>query len=169
MDGSHTIKKCYEITDKVQQCVMNQLRVHNVCFEGMILKPNMVTKGFDNPSENNPEEVAYYTVKALSKNLPSSVPGVAFLSGGQPEEQASVNLNAINQMPKHTAPWNLSFSYGRTLQTTVLSAWKGDWDNTDAAQEILLARCKANSEAALGKYKGGDGSMESDFVADYKY
>lgn len=86
----------------------------------MILKPNMVTHGIDHPSENNPEEVAYFTVKSLSKNLPATVPGVTFLSGGQPEEQASVNLNAINKMPKHTAPWNLSFSYGRALQTTVL-------------------------------------------------
>ena len=80
-----------------------------------------------------------------------------------------MNLNAINKMPKHTAPWNLSFSYGRALQTTVLQVWKGDWDNTDAAQEILIARCKANYEAALGIYKGGDGSTKSDFVADYKY
>lgn len=82
MDGSHPIKKCYEVTDKVHQKVVEMLKVHGVTFEGMILKPNMVTKGFDHPSENIPEEVAYFTVKALSKNIPSQVPGVTFLSGG---------------------------------------------------------------------------------------
>lgn len=94
----------------------------------------MVTKGFDHPEDNHPEKVAYWTIKNLSKNLPSCVPGVTFLSGGQSEEQASVNLNAINNMPTATRPWNLSFSYGRALQRTVLDTWLGDFENnTEAA------------------------------------
>lgn len=113
MDGNHSIQKCYEVSDKVLQCVVGQLKAQNLLLEGLVLKPNMVTKGFDAPGKNIPEEVAYYTLKNLSKNLPANVPGVTFLSGGQPEEQASLNLNAINNMPKQ--PWNLSFSFGRAL------------------------------------------------------
>jgi len=150
--------------------VVGQLKAQNLLLEGLVLKPNMVTKGFDHPGKNVPEEVAYHTIKNLSKNLPSCVPGVTFLSGGQAEEQASLNLNAINSFPQGTAPWNLSFSYGRALQTSVLQAWKGDFENnTKAAQDALYARGKANSEAALGIYTGGQGSIATDFVPDYKY
>jgi fructose-bisphosphate aldolase class I len=97
------------------------------------------------------------------------VPGITFLSGGQPEETASLNLNAINQLAEIKHPWNMSFSFGRALQSTVLKEWGGKPENVEKAQAALLERCKSNSEAALGKYKGGKGSTESDFVANYKY
>lgn len=115
MDGSHDIETCYKWSDKVLQTVVGQLKAQNLMLEGLVLKPNMVTKGFDHPSENDPEQVAYYTLKNLSKNLPACVPGITFLSGGQSEEQATLNLNAINRMKTKIAPWNISFSYGRAL------------------------------------------------------
>lgn len=127
----------------------------------------MVTNGSTSKEINNPEQVAFLTMKNLSKNLPASVPGVTFLSGGQSEEQATLNLNAMNNLPQGAAPWNLSFSFGRALQQTVLQAWKGDMSNEKAAQDALLARGKACSEAALGIYKGGPDADPKDFVPDY--
>lgn len=119
-DGDHDINTCYKISDRVLQIVVQELKSQNLCLEGMVLKPNMVTKGSENQERNNPEQVAFLTIKNLSKNLPAAVPGVTFLSGGQSEEMATLNLNAMNNFPQATAPWNLSFSFGRALQQTVL-------------------------------------------------
>lgn len=118
-----------------------------------------------------PEEIAEYTVTTLRRTVPAAVPGVVFLSGGQSEEEATVNLNAMNKL-KVLKPWTLSFSFGRALQSSTLKTWGGKKENVGAAQAGFLARCKANSEATLGKYGGGGAgglASESLYVEGYKY
>lgn len=118
-----------------------------------------------------PEVIAEYTVTALRRTVPAAVPGIVFLSGGQSEEQATLNLNAMNKLLV-LKPWTLSFSFGRALQQSTLKTWGGKKENVAKAQEVFLARCKGNSEATLGKYDGGSGTglaSESLYVKDYKY
>jgi len=168
MDGSHDIKKCAQVTEAVLAATYKYLNDHHVVLEGTLLKPNMVLAGTECKTPASDAECGFYTLRALQRAVPSAVPGINFLSGGQSEEGASNTLNAINKAegPK---PWNISFSYGRALQKSCLAAWKGDKANVPAAQQALLVRCKANSEASVGKYAGGTGSTESLFVKDYKY
>ena len=122
-DGDHSIVTCAEVSEKVFTAVQSAIIKYKLVQEGLLWKPNMVTKGADCKDETSAEEVAFYTVRTLSRTIPPAVPGITFLSGGQAEETASLNLNAINKLafPKH--PWNMSFSYGRALQTSVLNAW----------------------------------------------
>lgn len=118
-----------------------------------------------------PEVIAEYTVAALRRTVPPAVPGIVFLSGGQSEEEATVNLNAMNKL-EVLKPWTLSFSFGRALQQSTLKTWGGKKENVSKAQEGFLARCQANSEATLGKYSGGSASglaSESLYVKGYKY
>ncbi|KAF2307592.1 hypothetical protein GH714_029974 [Hevea brasiliensis] len=119
-----------------------------------------------------PEVIAEYTVRALQRTVPAAVPAIVFLSGGQSEEEATLNLNAMNRL-KTKKPWSLSFSFGRALQQSTLKAWAGKEENVKKAQDAFLVRCKANSEATLGTYKGdatlGEGAAESLHVKDYKY
>merc|ERR1719201_2505320 len=124
--------------------------------EGTLLKPNMVTPGSQSEVAP-PEKIAWYTVRTLSRSIVPALPGVVFLSGGQSEESASLNLNAMNKLQNIQRPWSLTFSYGRALQQSVLKAWKGSDANIAAAQKELMIRSKANSEANLGTYKGGAG------------
>lgn len=115
--------------------------------------------------------VAEYTVAALRRTVPAAVPGIVFLSGGQSEEEATLNLNAINKL-EVLKPWTLSFSFGRALQQSTLKIWSGKKENVGKAQEVFLGRCKANSEATLGTYGGGIGggsASESLYVPGYKY
>jgi len=130
----------------------------------------MVTPGHSSPTYKTtpPEQVGKYTVTVLQHVLPPVVPGVTFLSGGQSEEEASRNLNAINQYPGRK-PWILSFSYGRALQASCLDAWRGKKENVPKAQQALLIRAKANSEASLGKYAGSESGNQSLYVENYKY
>jgi fructose-bisphosphate aldolase, class I len=119
----------------------------------------------------SPEVIGEYTVTALRRTVPAAVPGIVFLSGGQSEEQATLNLDAMNKLDV-VKPWTLSFSFGRALQQSTLKTWAGKKENVGKAQEVFLARCKANSEATLGKYGGGSGTglaSESLYVKDYKY
>jgi len=118
-------------------------------FEGILLKPAMVTPGADCSKRASPEKVADMTLKLLTRRVPPAVPGIMFLSGGQSELEATLNLNAMNQSPN---PWHVSFSYARALQNTVLKTWQGQESNVKAAQEALMRRAKANSDAQLGKY-----------------
>jgi fructose-bisphosphate aldolase class I len=129
----------------------------------------MVTPGQSSAKKSTPEEIAWYTVRTLSRSIVPALPGVCFLSGGQSEEEASLNLNAMAQLSGIQKPWYLTFSYGRALQQSVLKAWQGNPENVAAAQAVLLERAKANGEATLGKYAGGTGATESQFVANYKY
>ncbi|KAF2300747.1 hypothetical protein GH714_015479 [Hevea brasiliensis] len=128
------------------------LNDHHVLLEGTLLKPNMVTPGSDSPKVK-PEVVAEYTVRALQRTVPPAVPAIVFLSGGQSEEEATINLNAMNKL-KGKKPWSLTFSFGRALQQSTLKAWAGKEENVKKAQAAFHVRCKANSEATLGAYKG---------------
>ena len=137
--------------------------------EGCLLKPNMVSPGQAHATRATAGEVAMYTVRTLSRTMVPALPGVTFLSGGSSEEDASLFLSAMNKIANIPRPWSLTFSYGRALQTSVLKAWSGSADNVAAAQAVLLVSCKRNGDASLGKYEGGTGAKESDFVANYKY
>ncbi|XP_021743337.1 fructose-bisphosphate aldolase, cytoplasmic isozyme-like [Chenopodium quinoa] len=170
VDGTHDIDRCAEVSERVLAACYKALNDHHVLLEGTLLKPNMVTPGSES-KKVAPEVIAEYTVRTLQRTVPPAVPGVMFLSGGQSEEEATLNLNAMNKL-QTKKPWTLSFSYGRALQQSTLKAWSGKEENVPKAQEVFLARAKANSEATLGKYQGGAGgadASESLHVKDYKY
>jgi fructose-bisphosphate aldolase class I len=169
MDGDHTIEKCADVAEHVQNTVVGELIAQKCMLEGLIIKPSMVTEGADCPKKATPEDVAFYTVRTLSRTIPAAVPGITFLSGGQSEEKASQNLNAINNIGTLRRPWNLSFSFGRALQNSVLSTWNGKPENIKAAQDRLCERVQASSEAAYGKYGGGKGDNVDTFVKGYTY
>ena len=130
-DGDHDIDTCLKASQKVYASVVKALHDNNIYFEGMLLKPNMITPGATNKNRANvtPQEIAHKTVVALSRTLPAAVPGVNFLSGGQSEEDATLNLNAMNQLKDLKTPWTLSFSYGRALQHSCIKAWNGKFMN----------------------------------------
>ncbi|KAL9265268.1 Fructose-bisphosphate aldolase 2, chloroplastic-like protein [Drosera capensis] len=169
LDGEHGIERTFEVAQKVWAEVFFFLAQNNVLFEGILLKPSMVTPGAECKDRATPEQVADYTLKLLYRRIPPAVPGIMFLSGGQSEVEATQNLNAMNQKPH---PWHVSFSYARALQNTCLKTWGGRPENVQAAQEALLTRAKANSLAQLGKYTGEGESEESKkgmFVKGYVY
>jgi len=153
MDGPHGIEVQAWVTEKVQAATMKALSDVNIEWEGMLLKPNMILPGTDSGTTATPEEVAKYTVEGLKRTLPSAVPGITFLSGGQSEEEATKNLNAMNKLYPD-APWALSFSFGRALQASVLKAWDGKEENIEAAQKLFYALAKVNGEASLGTFEG---------------
>ena len=150
MDGSHTIERCEKVTTETLSLVFSELLEHRVALEGTLLKPNMVLSGKDCPEQAGVAEVAGATVRCLRRTVPSAVPGIVFLSGGQSPEQATLHLSAMNAMGRH--PWELSFSYGRALQEPVLKAWKGDPANVAAAQRAFHHRARCNGAARAGKY-----------------
>lgn len=167
-DGTHDIRKCAEVTERVLSACYKALNDQHVLLEGTLLKPNMVTSGSDAPKVSS-DIVAKFTVRCLQRTVPPAVPGIMFLSGGQSEEEATLNLNAMNAL-QTLKPWTLSFSYGRALQESVLKTWAGEKKNWVAAQRVLYNRAKANSEAVLGKYRGDSGGEAGNlFVRDYKY
>jgi len=172
-DGTHTIEQCWEATKKVQAACVQALHDHHVDFKGMMLKPNMVTPGSTSGQKVGAIDIAKFTVSCLMTTLPPAVPAVVFLSGGQGEEEATMNLNEMNKLSgEFKRPWSLTFSYGRALQASVLKAWQGKAENLKAGQENLWVRAKANGEANLGKYAGGAGgaaAASSLFEANYKY
>ncbi|CAF4108620.1 unnamed protein product, partial [Rotaria magnacalcarata] len=155
-EGDHDLETCQRVTEKVLAATYKALSEHHVFLEGTLLKPNMVTAGFDCKKKYTAEDIARATVTALQRTVPVAVPGICFLSGGQSEEDASINLNAINQY-QGKKPWALTFSYGRALQASVLSTWAGKSENVSSAQEQLLKRAQANGAAAKGEYGGGAG------------
>ena len=150
MDGTHTIEESYDLTIETLHTVFYELASQGVQLEGMVLKPNMVLSGYDCATQASVEQVASMTVDCFMNTVPAAVPGIAFLSGGQSDELATAHLNAMNQIDGK--PWNLTFSYGRALQTPALSGWGGSADNVPAAQEAFLKRAKLNSLATLGQY-----------------
>lgn len=151
LDGNHSIDQCKTVTEAVQAAVFHALHKHGVELEYIILKPSMVVPGKDCPEQAGSGEIAEKTLHQLRRTVPAAVPGIAFLSGGQTPEEATVNLNAINQM-RQNAPWELSFSYGRALQQPVLQAWQGNSENVGAAQNALYKRAKLNGTARHGLY-----------------
>ncbi|MEJ8309223.1 class I fructose-bisphosphate aldolase [Agrobacterium larrymoorei] len=148
--GTHSIDRCAEVTEWVLRTVFTDLYDARVNLEGMILKPNMVIDG-KNARKAGVEEVAEKTIKVLKATVPTAVPGIAFLSGGQSSEEATAHLSAINA--SHDLPWSVTFSYGRALQETALHAWGGKAENVAAGQRAFRHRAEMNSLAALGNWK----------------
>jgi fructose-bisphosphate aldolase class I len=177
MDGTHTLERCCEVTEEVLRTVFNQLYTQQVTLEGMILKPNMVLPGLTCPPQEEVKEVAIgeqqyqvrltdrqedevedvdevadATVRCLLRAVPAAVPGIAFLSGGQPAELASARLNAMNVRFKSRLPWALAFSFARAIQQPALEIWKGDEAHASAAQQALYHRARCNRAARRGEY-----------------
>ena len=160
MDGNHDLKKCLSVTQEVLQIVFDQLHKQRILLEGMILKPNMVLPGADSSDQSNVDEIAEATVKCLLRNVPAAVPGVAFLSGGQPSKAASAHLNAMNHQYKSELPWALTFSFSRALQYPSLEIWNGKDENIKKAQDALYHRAKCNQAAVEGNYSANMESVE---------
>jgi fructose-bisphosphate aldolase class I len=153
MDGDHSIEMCEWVTERTLNRTFAELKSQRVDLEGMVLKPNMVLSGADADDRAVAQAVARATVDCFRRTIPAAVPGIAFLSGGQGDEEATVNLDAINKIAKaENAPWELSFSYGRGLQATPLSIWGGNPDNIPAAQKAFLERSIATAAAREGEY-----------------
>jgi fructose-bisphosphate aldolase, class I len=156
MDGpvaSHDIDRCYEVTEAVLNAVFNELYEADVRLEGMVLKPNMVIAGKNAKKQASPDEVAEKTLRCLKATVPAAVPGIAFLSGGQSDEEATRHLSLLNQLGPH--PWRLTFSYGRALQAAALRAWGGKAANVKAAQAAFEHRARMNGLATLGQWNAG--------------
>jgi fructose-bisphosphate aldolase class I len=152
MDGAHTLEQCHKVTEETLRTVFIQLNCQRVLLEGMILKPNMVLPGLAYPTQESMDEVADATVNCLLRTVPAAVPGVAFLSGGQPSELASARLNAMNVRFKSQMPWALTFSFSRALQQPALEIWQGKEANVLVAQQALLHRARCNRAARHGEY-----------------
>jgi len=151
MDGDHDIDRCYRVTEWVLKEVFQQLYYNRVALEGMVLKPNMVIAGKKCARQASVAEVAEKTVKLLKACVPAAVPGIAFLSGGQSDEEATAHLDAMNKIGG--LPWRLTFSYGRALQHAPQKAWAGRPENVAAAQRIFAHRARMNGLATLGQWK----------------
>jgi len=147
--GDHSIDRCYEVTEHVLRTVFSELYDARVNLEGTVLKPNMVIDG-KNARHASVEEVADKTVRCLKATVPASIPGIAFLSGGQSDEEATAHLSAMNA--GHDLPWNLTFSYGRALQAACLKAWSGKSENIAAGQRAFAHRAKMNALASKGDW-----------------
>ena len=153
MDGNHSINSCYEATNKTLNEVFNQLDKHKVNLSGILLKPNMVLSGKESSDRANKNQVAEMTLKCFRDIIPKNVPGIIFLSGGQSDLESIDNLDAINKLAKQTGnmPWELSFSYGRGLQSSTLNKWNGNSDNVQISQKEFIDRCKMVSDARNGQ------------------
>ena len=150
MNGDHNIDKCFEVTSKVLQECYRELKFHNVSLEGTILKPNMILPGDKCTSRSNVQEIAKMTLKCLKENVPNEVPGIAFLSGGQSEIEATQNLNEINKI--NDTDFIISFSYGRALQQWALRSWGKNQENILNTQKIFSQRSKMNGLASTGQW-----------------
>jgi len=152
IDGNHTLEQCWQVTDATLHAVFNQLHTQNVAYDQMLLKPSMVIPGKGCSQQASVEAVAEATMSCLMKNVPASVAGIAFLSGGQSMEQASAHLNAMNLIFGDQCPWPVTFSYARAIQQPALDHWAGEPSRIAAAQQRLLKRAQCNSAASLGEY-----------------
>ena len=150
INGDHAIDRCAAVSEAVIHAVFNALYRHRVALETMILKPSMVTPGKDHPEQASPEQVAEFTLRTFRRVVPAAVPVIHFLSGGQSPEEATLNLNAINQSNN---PWVMGFSYGRALQEPAQQTWAGQRENWEAAQAALAKRAELNSLACMGRYQ----------------
>ncbi len=150
MDTDHSIDACYDATARTLQALYAELGAQRVDLEGTLLKPNMVIPGKGNADQASPERIARATLDCFRRYVPAVVPGIVFLSGGQSEQEATVNLDAVNRLDGR--PWPLSFSYGRALQASALQAWAGDPERVGAAQAAFLHRARCNAAAAGGRY-----------------
>jgi fructose-bisphosphate aldolase class I len=151
MDGDHDIDRCQEVTTRVLNKTFQELRIQRVALEGMILKPNMVLPGKKSKNQASVEEVAEKTIRLLKACVPAAVPGIAFLSGGQSDEDATAHLSAMNRIGG--LPWRLTFSYGRALQAAPQKAWSGKAENVSAGQRAFIHRARMNSLASRGEWQ----------------
>ena len=169
-DGSHDVETTKTVAERVLSFTFHALAVQNVFLEGMLLKTAMVTPGFKCLKRCTPEEIALLTLTTLQRRVPPAVPGIVFLSGGQAEDEATTNLNAINKLPNR--PWSISFSFARALQTSATLIWHGKEENQKAAREEMLKIAKANGLATLGKFQGNLRTFaagKATYVADNTY
>lgn len=150
MDGYHTIDECYAVSETTLKTVFDELYKQRVVLEQMLLKPNMIVSGKDCPEQAGTDEIASKTIYCFEQTVPAALPGIVFLSGGQSETTATENLNSINEASRH--PWELSFSYGRALQSSALTAWSGKAENKEAAQTAFIQRAQLISAARDGNY-----------------
>jgi fructose-bisphosphate aldolase class I len=153
MDGDHDIDRCYDVTQRVLNKTFQELRVQRVELEGMVLKPNMAISGKKCAKRASVNEVAEKTVRLLKACVPAAVPGIAFLSGGQSDEEATAHLDAMNKIGH--LPWKLTFSYGRALQAAPQKAWSGKAENVAAGQRAFTHRARMNALASKGEWEGG--------------
>jgi fructose-bisphosphate aldolase class I len=151
MDGDHDIERCYEVTQRVLNKTFQELRIQRVALEGMVLKPNMVVPGKKSAKQASVEEVAARTIHLLKACVPAAVPGIAFLSGGQSDQDATAHLSAMNRIGG--LPWSLTFSYGRALQAAPQKAWSGKPENVAAGQRAFTHRAQMNSLASKGEWQ----------------
>jgi fructose-bisphosphate aldolase class I len=151
MDGAHDMNRCYQVSEFVLKETFEQLYEQRIALEGMVLKPNMVVPGKKSGQRASVEEVAERTLKLLKNCVPPAVPGIAFLSGGQSDEEATAHLDAMNRLGE--LPWHLTFSYGRALQAAPQKAWSGKSENVAAAQRAFIHRARMNGLAAVGQWK----------------
>ena len=151
MDGAHDVDECADVTEAVLNAVFDELVLQGVVLEQSILKPNMVVPGKKSGKKASVEEVAQRTIQVLKRTVPAAVPGIAFLSGGQSDEEATAHLSAMNALGP--LPWKLSFSYGRALQAAAQKAWSGKSENWAAGQRAFLHRARMNSLAARGQWR----------------
>ena len=150
MDGRHSIDVCFEATERTLRKVFAALAEYRVALRQILLKPNMVISGKECPEQAGPEEVARKTLDCFLRVIPADLPGIVFLSGGQSDVEATENLNSMNRIGSF--PWQLSFSYGRALQTSTLAAWAGKEENKEAAQAAFFLRARNNGAARYGKW-----------------
>jgi len=150
MDGEHDITKCYEVTSKVLKACYEELKLHKVNLRGIVLKPNMILPGAKSKNKSSAQEIANMTLKCLKENVPSEVPGIAFLSGGQTEIEATQNLNEINKI--NDTNFLMSFSYGRALQQSALKSWAKNINDTSKTQKIFNHRSKMNGLSTSAKW-----------------
>jgi fructose-bisphosphate aldolase class I len=157
MDGSHSMERCREATEEVLNAVFNKIYTQRVTLEGLILKPNMVLPGLSGPEQETLDDIADATVRCLLRAVPAAVPGIAFLSGGQPAELATARLNAMSVRFKSKLPWPLTFSFARAIEQPAMEIWRGSDANRKAAQQMLNHRARCNRAARCGEY---DAAME---------
>ena len=160
MDGDHTIDKCYDVTSKVLEECYKELSIHGVNLKGTVLKPNMILPGASCKQKATTDEIAKKTLECLKKNMPSEVPGVAFLSGGQSELEATKNLNQINKI--NDTSFNFTFSYGRALQQSALKTWAKSMQDTKKIQKVFDHRAKMNGASTEAKWSE---KLEQNFAA----
>jgi fructose-bisphosphate aldolase class I len=158
MDGSHSMEQCREASEEVLNAVFNKIYTQRVMLEGLILKPNMVLPGLSSPEQETLDDIAAATVRCLFRAVPAAVPGIAFLSGGQPAELATARLNAMNVRFRSKLPWPLTFSFARAIEQPAMEIWRGNEANTEAAQQMLNHRACCNRAACRGEY---DATMEN--------
>ncbi|HSY22149.1 MAG TPA: class I fructose-bisphosphate aldolase [Polyangiaceae bacterium] len=154
MEGGHDIRRCFEVTEAVHEALFEELVRQRVVLEGCLLKTNMVLSGKEAAKRASPDEVAEESLRCFRRTVPAAVPGIVFLSGGQEDEESVVNLDAIGRLVRRrAAPWPLTFSYGRGLESEPMRAWAGQSANKAAAQAALLHRARLTSLASLGQYR----------------